>query len=166
MRLTLASLYQARWSADVHDEWIRSVLRDHPHIPPARLHDLRAAMDEHAEESVVTGYSGLIASLNLPNPDDRHVLAAAITSGSDVIVTGNLQDFPKPTLQPYGIEAQHPDDFISHLLSLAADAVLDAVINQQTRLINPPITMAELLTLFEKLGLTKTAKQLRALLAK
>jgi hypothetical protein len=51
MRLTLTGLYQARWSAHVHDEWIRSVLRDHPHIPPARLQDLRAAMDERAEEN-------------------------------------------------------------------------------------------------------------------
>jgi hypothetical protein len=69
MRLTLAGLYQARWSAHVHDEWIRSVLRDHLHIPPARLHELRAAMDDQAEDSLVMGYEPLIASLHLPDPE-------------------------------------------------------------------------------------------------
>src|SRR5271165_295746 len=87
MRLTLARLYQARWSAKVHEEWIRAVLRDNPSIPTARLHDLRDAMDERAHDAVVTGYEALIDSLTLPDPDDRHVLAAAIVARADVIVT-------------------------------------------------------------------------------
>lgn len=65
MRLTIADLYQARWSGHVHEEWIRSVLRDHPHIPATRLHDLRLAMDENAEDSLVTGYEPLIESLSV-----------------------------------------------------------------------------------------------------
>jgi len=164
MRLTLAGLFQARWSAHVHDEWIRSVLRDHPHIPPSRLHDLRAAMDDQAEDSLVTGYEPLIGSLQLPDPDDRHVLAAAIAGRANVIVTCNLRDFPEKLLRPYHIEAQHPDQFIQDLLGASPQAVAEAVRAQQARLTNPRVEMPELLVLFEKLGLTKTVAGLRLLL--
>lgn len=79
MRLTLARLYQARWTATIHEEWIRSVLRDNPTIPIARLHDLRDAMDDKAGDAVVvTDYERVIDTLTLLDPDDRHVLAAAI----------------------------------------------------------------------------------------
>src|SRR5271166_5385363 len=77
MRLTLNGLFQARWSADVHEEWIRSVLRDRPDIARDKLLVIRDAMDDHAEDSLVTGYKPLIEGLHLPDPDDRHVLAAA-----------------------------------------------------------------------------------------
>src|SRR3954451_7426417 len=109
MRLTMANLFQARWSNDVHKEWIRSVLRDRPDISPNQLHNVRNAMDLHAEDCLVIGYESLIASLALPDPDDRHVLAAAIVAEADVIVTHNLKDFPPESLTPYQIEAQHPD---------------------------------------------------------
>jgi hypothetical protein len=165
MRLTLAGLYQARWSPHVHDEWIRSVLRDHPGIPPARLNDLRAAMDERSQDSLVTGYEQLIDSLHLPDHNDRHVLAAAIIGRADVIVTRNLRDFPDEALFRYNIEAQHPDEFIRHMIDLAPVAVVDAVRSQQASLTNPPFSMADLLSLFEKLGLAETAAELRHLLA-
>jgi predicted nucleic acid-binding protein len=51
----------------------------------ARPHDLRDAMDEQAQDAVVT--EDLIDSLRLPDPEDRHVLAAAIVGQADVIVT-------------------------------------------------------------------------------
>jgi predicted nucleic acid-binding protein len=121
MRLTLAGLFQARWSPHVHEEWVKAVLRDHPHIPRARLHELRDAMDERAEDSLVTGYERLIASLTLPDPNDRHVLAAAIFARANIIVTCNLRDFPQAILDSYGIEAQHPDEFLRHLLDQSAD---------------------------------------------
>lgn len=164
MRLTLAGLYQARWSAHVHEEWIRAVLRDHPALPAARLHELRAAMDERAEDSVVTGYEPLIESMTLPDPNDRHVLAAAIVAGADVIVTRNLRDFPDEVLAPYNIEPQHPDEFIRHMLDLAPVVVVDAVRSQQARLINPPVPMPELLALFERLELVETVNELRRLI--
>lgn len=165
MRLTLAGLYQARWSAHVHEEWIRAVLRDNPSVPPTRLHELRDAMDERAGDALVTDYEALIDSLILPDPNDRHVLAAAIVGRADVIVTRNLRDFPNTALDPYNIEAQHPDEFIRHLLDLAPLVVVDAVRAQQDRLLNPPVAMPELLTLFERVGLIETVIELRRLMA-
>src|ERR1019366_10340425 len=152
MRLTLGGLFQARWSAHVHEEWIGAVLRDHPGLAATRLHELRAAMDERADDSLVTGYETLIESLTLPDPNDRHVLAAAIVAHADVIVTCNLRHFPDEALDPFDIEAQHPDEFIRHMLDLAPVVVVDAVRTQQARLVNPPVNMPELLALFERLG--------------
>jgi len=73
-------------------------------------------MDQHATDALVTGYEELIDGLHLPDPDDRHVLAAAIRGRADVIVTCNLKDFPAGALKSYGIEAQHPDEFLLNLL--------------------------------------------------
>jgi hypothetical protein len=157
-------MYQARWSAKVHEEWVRAVLRDNPGVPMSRLRDLRNAMDEQAQDAVVTDYEGLIESLTLPDPDDRHVLAAAIVGHAEIIVTCNLRDFPDHVLDPYNIEAQHPDEFIRHLLDLAPRVVIDAVRRQQLSLLNPPVAMPELLALFERLGLTDTVAELRRLL--
>jgi hypothetical protein len=124
----------------------------------------RAVMDDQAEDSLVMGYEALIESLHLPDPDDRHVLAAAIVGRADVIVTCNLKDFPEQALVPYHIEAQHPDEFIRHMLDLAPVVVVDAIRAQQSRLVNPPVAMPDLLALFEKLGLTESVYELRRLL--
>jgi hypothetical protein len=164
MRLTLAELFQARWSHHVHEEWIRAVLRDRPDLSADRLQSARAAMDRHAEDCLVTGYESLIGSLTLPDPDDRHVLAAAIVTGADVIVTHNLRDFPPEILDRYDIEAQHPDEFLRHVIDLAPVLVVDAVRAQQASLAKPPLTMGELLARFERLGLAETVTELRRLM--
>jgi len=74
-------------------------------------------MNDAVRDCLVTDYADLIDSLNLPDPDDRHVLAAAIRAGADVIVTCNLGDFPPEVLTPHGIRALHPDDLVTHLLT-------------------------------------------------
>lgn len=164
MRLTLAKLFQALWSSDVHEEWIRAVLRDRPDLSAAQLHSVRAAMDEQAADSLVTGYESLIGSITLPDPDDRHVLAAAIVAGADVIVTRNLKDFPPESLARYEVEVQHPDEFVRHLIDLAPALVVKSVRDQQARLINPPVSMSELLAQFEQIGLVETVAELRRLM--
>lgn len=164
MRLTIEDLYQAHWSAHVHEEWVRAVARDNPGLPIERLRAVRDAMDVEAEDALVTGYENLIEALTLPDPNDRHVLAAAIVARADVIVTRNLRHFPQAALDPYDMEAQHPDEFIRHMLDLAPVAVVDAVRAQQARLRNPPVPMPELLDLFERLGLIETVAELRRLM--
>jgi predicted nucleic acid-binding protein len=164
MRLTLNGLFQARWSKHVHDEWIRAVLRDRLDIPNEKLLAVRDAMNEHAEDSLVTGYEGLIEALHLPDPDDRHVLAAAIVGQADVIVTRNVRDFPPEPLERYGIEAQHPDEFIQHLLDLAPALVVAALRDQQTALTRPAMTMNEMLDLLDRIGLAETVAELRRIM--
>jgi hypothetical protein len=118
-------------------------------------------MDEAVRDCLVNGYEDLIASLSLPDPDDRHVLAAAIRAGADVIVTYNLTDFPAETLARFDIEAQHPDEFLLSLLDLAPGVVCAAVKRQRESLRNPPKTAQELLATLQSQGLTQAVARLR-----
>lgn len=161
MHLALIGLFRAKWSADVHEEWISNLLKRRPDLTRDKLERTRMLMDKHAVDALVTGYEDLIPGLQLPDPDDRHVLAAAIRGHADVIVTMNLRDFPSDAIGPFGIEAQHPDEFVLHLLDLAPGGVVAAAQNHCQSLKNPPKTVAEYLETLERLGLTQTVSVLR-----
>lgn len=118
-------------------------------------------MNAHVRDCLVTGYEDLVPALTLPDPDDRHALAAAIRAGADVIVTANLADFPAEVLAAYGIEARHPDDFVAHLLDLAPAAVCGAAKRQREGLKNPPKTVDEYLESLERQGLPQAVAALR-----
>ena len=126
MHLAMTGLFCARWSDGVHEESMTALLRNRPDLSREKLERTWMLMDKHAEDALVTGYEDLIDGLHLPDPDDRHVLAAAIRGRADVIVTVNVRDFPEEALEPFGIEAQHPDEFIAHLIDLAAGVVIGA----------------------------------------
>lgn len=161
MRLALANLFQARWTNEIHDEWTRNVAANRPDLSMESLVRCRRLMNEHVPDSLVEGYESLIPSLSLPDPDDRHVLAAAIHGGAGLIVTFNLRDFPASVLAGHSIEATHPDAFISRLWDEFPDAVMDAARRQRASLKNPPKTAAELLTTLEQCGLAETVARLR-----
>jgi hypothetical protein len=161
IRVAQVGLVRARWTDAIHDEWIRSLLEANPQLSPERLARTRTLMNEAVRDCLVTGYEDLIASLSLPDPDDRHVLAAAIRAGAEVIVTYNLSDFPPEALARFDVEAQHPDDFLHHLFDLAPGAVCAVVKRQREGLRNPPKTAQELLTTLEGNGLTQTVARLR-----
>jgi len=118
-------------------------------------------MNMAVPDCLVENYKGLIDSLNLPDPDDQHVLAAAIKSQADVIVTNNLKDFPEDTLKQYEIEAQSPDTFLNHLFDLNPTTFCSAVRQQRERLQNPNITAEELLEIFYNQGLPLTVNKLK-----
>jgi hypothetical protein len=161
IRLAQAGLVRAKWTEAIHEEWMRNVLKDNPHLSAERLARTRTLMDEAVRDCLVTGYEQLIASLSLPDPDDRHVLAAAIQAGADVIVTCNLTEFPAEVLVRFSIEAQHPDDFLVYLLDAAPGVVCAAVKRQRESLHNPPKTGDELLATLENHGLTQAVARLR-----
>jgi predicted nucleic acid-binding protein len=161
IRLAQTGLVQAKWSETIHDEWIRSVLKDNPQLSPERLARTRTLMNEAVRDCLVSGHEDLIDSLSLPDPDDRHVLAAAIRASAQVIVTFNLKDFPGETLARFDIEAQHPDDFLVSLFDLAPGLVCAAVKRQREGLRNPPRSAEELLTTLENQGLTQAVNRLR-----
>ncbi len=161
MQLALTGLFRARWSAMIHDEWTRSVLRDRPDLKAEQLRRTRDLMDLNVLDAMVTGFEPLINALELPDPNDRHVLAAAILSGADAIVTYNLKDFPEDALRRYGVEAIHPDAFIFSQLELAPSVVLTAVKLHRARLRNPPRSAEEYLGCLGEQGLTQTVSELR-----
>jgi predicted nucleic acid-binding protein len=161
MYLALTDLFRAKWTDAIHEEWMRNVRKDYPDITQAQLERIRDLMNAHVRDCLVTEYEDLIGALTLPDPDDRHVLAAAIRAGAGVIVTTNLVDFPKETLTKYGIEAQHPDEFIMHLLDLAPHLVCSAAKKQRESLKNPPLTVEQYLESLERQGLPQTVSALR-----
>jgi hypothetical protein len=119
LQIAMTDLYKAKWTADIHREWMESLLKNEPHRDRKALERTRDLMDAHTRDCLVTGYESLIPSLQLPDPDDRHVLAAAIVGHCDAIVTANLKDFPASALAPFGIDLQHPDEFLCNHLNLA-----------------------------------------------
>lgn len=161
MRLALTDLFRARWTDAIHEEWIRSVLANRSDLKREQLERTRDLMNDNVRDCLVTGHEDLIEGLNLPDPNDRHVLAAAIRAGAGVIVTYNLKDFPADSLEPYGIEAQHPDEFITHLLDLSSASVCKAVKRQRASLRNPPLSAGALIDTFENQQLAETAHRLR-----
>lgn len=152
---------RARWTQTIHDEWVRNVLKNNPRLSAERLIRTCALMNEAVRDCLVHDHEDLIESLVLPDPGDRHVLAAAIRSGAEVIVTYNLRDFPPEALIPFDIEAMHPDDFLTRLLELAPGLVCSAVKRQRESLRNPPKTAEELLTTLESQGLPQAVAWLR-----
>lgn len=161
MHLALSDLYRARWSDMIHDEWMRNVLADRPDLTRERLEKIRNLMNHAVRDCVVAGFEYLIPSINLPDPDDRHVVAAAIHSGASLIVTFNLKDFPTEVLKPYNLAAQHPDDFIVDLLDLHPMSVLEAVANHRRSLKAPPKTADEYLDTLLVQGLTQSVAIMR-----
>lgn len=160
MRLALTDLFRARWTAQIHDEWMRAVLRSRPDLNREQLERTRALMDSHVRDCLVTGFEPLIEGLALPDPNDRHVLAAAIRTRAGVIVTFNLDDFPNDYLGQFGIAAQHPDEFITHLIDLSPGAVCAAVKRQRESLQNPPKSVTELLDALSRQSLPETVMRL------
>lgn len=138
MHLALTDLFRARWTDTIHDEWIRSVLANRPDLRLEQLQRTRELMNAHIRGCLVLGYEELIPALSLPDPNDRHVLAAAIRAGANMLVTYNLRDFPEKLLQTYGIQAIHPDDFIVCQMDLAPNIVCLAVKRHRASLRNPP----------------------------
>lgn len=161
MWLGLTDLYRARWSDLIHDEWIENLLESRPDLKRADLERTRTMMNTSVRDCLVTGFEHLIPAVQLPDADDRHVVAAAIHSGADLIVTFNLKDFPAAALQPYNLGAQHPDDFIFDLLDLHPALVCEAAANHRRSLKKPPKTADEYLDTLLKQGLTQTVGLLR-----
>ena len=163
LSLAAGGLYHARWSADINEEWTRNFTAKMPDIAN-KAPGIVAALNRAIPDCLVTGYHDLIPGLQLPDAGDRHVLAAAIAGHADAIVTFNLKHFPADALARYGMEAQHPDDFIMNQLQLHEVRALTAVKEMRERWKNPPYTAAEMLTLLEARGLTQTAEHLQAAL--
>ena len=160
MQLAVTDIFKAKWTSDIHREWIEALLRNQPHRDRAVLERTRDLMDASTRDCLVTGYEGLIPSLELPDPDDRHVLAAAIVGRCDVIVTQNQKDFPDATLSQFGIETQHPDEFLCNHLSLAPGLFCSAIKKVRLRLNNPPFTAEEYLGMMTQQGLVAMAAEL------
>ena len=126
-----------------------------------KLQAVVALMNASMPDCLVTNYEKLAASIELPDPDDWHVVAAAIVGHADAIVTFNIRDFPEAVLRLYGIEVQHPDEFVMNQLQLQLQLhkipALSAIKKMRMRWTQPARSVQDLITAFELLGLPLTA---------
>lgn len=161
IQLATTQLFCARWSAAIHREWIEALSNKQPKHTKEQLGRLQMVMDRSVPDCLVTGYESLVSDLKLPDPQDRHVLAAAIRCGAQAIITNNLKDFPREILQSFDIEALSPDSFVSSQLDMAPGAVIQSVAECRKRLCRPAFSVEEYLQSLTRHGLVKTVAALR-----
>ncbi|MCG8403482.1 MAG: PIN domain-containing protein [Firmicutes bacterium] len=160
LTLARAGMFRARWSETIVDEWVRSLLSNRPDLEEP-IRQTVVQMVEKFPQAIVTGFEPLIAGLQLPDANDRHVLAAAIEVGAHQIVTSNTRDFPASALEPHGISATQPDDFIAGTIELYPDDAVDALRIMRERYNSPPVGKDDLLGRLVRSNLPKTAALLR-----
>ncbi len=152
IRIARAGLVRARWTDAILDECFRSILRRRPELA-SPLERTRELMNAGVADCLIIGYEDLVDTLKLPDPNDRHVLGAAIRAGAETIVTANLADFP----------AKHPDEFVVELINSAPAVVLGIIARQAADLRNPPRTVDDVLDMLQAVGLGRAVARVREL---
>lgn len=162
LSLATAGFFAAKWSTRIEDEWIRSLERQRPDLA-GKLGVRRDSMREAVPDWEVPelAWVALVQGIQLPDPDDAHVLAAAIAGHADCIVTSNLKDFPVPVLRQFGIEALDPDTFIINQWDLNPVQAIAAFKRMRARRKNPHSSPEDFADALELGGLPATANRLR-----
>jgi predicted nucleic acid-binding protein len=145
LRLAAEGFYRPLWSEQILTEVEHAILLVRPELEPTRVSRRIDAMRTAFIDANVDGWQEVAAGLDLPDPDDRHVVAAAIAGGAQAIVTFNVKDFPEDRLAPRGIEARHPDAFLLDQLDLSPSSMLEILVSQAADLLQPPMDLAGLL---------------------
>lgn len=124
LRIAATGVVRARWSERILDDCFRGIAAQRPDIATSALDRTRRLMRQAVPDCIVTGCEHLEDGLDLSDPDDRHVLAAAIRANAQAIVTFNLRDFPDHILERYDVEPKHPDEFVLDSIDIAVGAVV------------------------------------------
>lgn len=168
--LAVTEMFQAKWSQKIIDEAVVSVIGRQEEkgrtLTAQQAAHLADMMRRGVPDSVVERYEILEEGIDLPDPGDRHVVAAAIKSGAQVIVTDNLGDFPDDVLAPLGLEALTADSFVLSVLDLPGGeiAVLRALEAQSAALSRPPRSVSQIVAGLEHAGLVASAARMRDLI--
>lgn len=152
-----SGLFRGKLTAQINQEWTSNLLRNRPDLTHEQLERTCHLLERAMPDCLVTGYEALVSELELPDPDDRHVLAAAVICQAQVIVTYNLKDFPETVLEPFSIEALHPDTFLRSQADLALPRFLGCIREILRRLKNPPMSPTSYITDLAAQGLVQTA---------
>jgi hypothetical protein len=162
MSLATAGLYAAKWTTRIESEWISALEADRPDLI-GRLDYRREQMRNAVPDWEVpeAAWSACAGGLTLPDPNDIHVLAAALAGHADCIVTANLRDFPSALVADLGIEVIHPDQFVVAQWDLDQLTAVAAFKRMRTRWKKPEASPEDFATALERGGLPSTAQRLR-----
>ena len=158
MEVAATGIYAAKWSKAIDVEWVRN-LANNKNRAEVDFHSRRDLMHDACPDWEVPeeGWKLIEPCLKLPDANDRHVLAAAVAGHADSIVTINIKDFPSTVLDPLGMTALHPDEFLFQQLQLEPLVVLPAFKAMRARLKNPAFTPEKFVDAMERNGLIQTA---------
>jgi hypothetical protein len=149
-------LVAARWTDEIDDEWMRNLASARA-VPMAKLQRLRQFMNETLPAAMVTEYEGHVAAVNLPDPDDRHVVAAGIAAGATLILTWNLRHFPAKELQKFGLDRQTPDDFLSCLYDEVPEVVIGSLAKSRRNLTRTNVSASDFIKILDGQRLVQLA---------
>ena len=158
-------LVEARWTDKIHDEWMRNLAAGAPAIPIERLQATRQLMADALPGATVIGYERLISAVSLPDPDDRHVVAAGIAAGASVILTWNQRDFPAAALKKHGLRRQTPDAFLAALYDQAPDLTVGSLANARRNLSKSRVSAAGFIEILARQKLGQLARRVRSRLS-
>lgn len=161
LRLAEEHMFRPIWSARILAEAEEAIMEVHPDTTEGLVGRRTQYMAESFPGACVGGFENLEAGLTLPDPDDRHVLAAAILSRADAIVTANIKDFPQEILSAYDLEAIHPDDFLTSQLDMRSRVVVEALVAQANATRNPRLSLDDVLTSLARAGVPEFVDEVR-----
>jgi len=145
LRFAYAGVFQVHWTDQILNEMARNIKSKVPEDRHDRVDRTVAQMREAFPEAMVIGHERLIESMT-NHPKDRHVLAAAVQAGADLIVTSNVRDFPRSSCEPHDIDVQPPDDFLCYQWELRSPEHLTHILEGwASNLLDPPVTLEALL---------------------
>jgi hypothetical protein len=153
VQIAVDRLVDARWTDEIHDEWIRNLVANRPAIPIERLQITRQLMNDALPSAMVTGHHRHILAVTLPDPGDRHVVAAGIASGATIVLTWNLRDFPAREMKKHGLRTQTPDAFLVDLYDHAPDLILASLANARRNLSKTRISASDFINILKNQGL-------------
>lgn len=146
LRAAAAGLFQVYWSRQILEEAQRNLLASGT-MTQAQAERLQAAMERAFPEAMVSDYEALTPAMR-NDEKDRHVVAAAVKAGAQVIVTSNLVDFSE---LPDGVEAQSPNHFLCNLFDLDPAGMTELVRRQAAALQRPARSFEEVVTALAKM---------------
>jgi len=151
-------LVEARWTDTIHDEWIRNLVIDAPAIPIQRLQVTRGLMNDALPTALVNGYEEHIRRVTLPDPNDRHVVAAGIATNASLILTWNLRHFPENELRKFSLRKMTPDAFLCGLFDEIPDLVIGSFSNARRNLSKTRASASDFIRILESQKLVQLAK--------
>ena len=158
VQLAFDGLFQSKWTEKIHEKWINALMRREPDRDRTVLKRTRQVMNSAVRDCLIKGYETHIDALELPDPDYRHVLAAAIAGSCRFLVTSNTKDFPDSALRSHGVLTMRPDQFLTLVFDEDPAAFCSSMETVRTRLKRPPFNHDEYLELLERQNLTQTVK--------
>ena len=156
MWLGSTGLIQPRWSETIKQEWLENLLNHRPDLERSRVERTAVLMNQVLPKAKVA-LTGTTLDVKLPDPDDGHVLQAAVTAGASYMLTFNLSDFPEDVCQSLGIIVIHPDSFLVQLGQLHQEEMRGTLLKLQQQKLNPPVSWSEMAQAFARAGLPQFA---------